>query len=93
MLTLTETARDVVREMVEAGGAPDGSGIRISADDGGDGLSLSLVAGPAEGDQVVEEDDGTRVFLEPRAASLLDDKILDADRHEDHVHFTLDEQG
>ncbi len=92
MLTLTHNARDVVREMVEAGGAPDGSGIRISADDGGDGLSLSLVSGPAEGDQVVE-DDGTRVFLEPRAASLLDDKVLDADRHEDHVHFTLDEQA
>lgn len=95
MLTMTEQARDVVKEMVEAGGAPEGSGIRIASeqgDDGSEGLSLAIATEPAEGDQVVEED-GSRVFLEQRAASMLDDKVLDAQRHEDHVHFSVSEQG
>jgi Fe-S cluster assembly iron-binding protein IscA len=51
-----------------------------------------VAAAPAEGDQVVDED-GTRVFLEPAAASLLDDKVLDAEKHDDHFHFSLGEQG
>jgi hypothetical protein len=33
------------------------------------------------------------VFLEPRAASMLDDKVLDAQRHDDHVHFSVAKQG
>jgi Fe-S cluster assembly iron-binding protein IscA len=91
VLTLTDSARDAVREMVNDGGAPEGSGIRIATgrnDDGSEGLSLSLADGPAEGDAVVD-DDGSRVFLEPQAASMLDDKVLDAQRHEDHVHFVV----
>jgi iron-sulfur cluster assembly protein len=95
MLTLTESAKDAVRDMVSASPAPDGGGLRIAAEPGDGGqasLSLSLVAGPVAGDEVVDED-GTRVFLEPAAASLLDDKVLDARRHEDHLHFTLEEQA
>jgi Fe-S cluster assembly iron-binding protein IscA len=95
MLTLTESAREMVRDMVESGSAPEGSGLRIATtetDDGQPVLALELTAAPAEGDQVVDED-GTRVFLEPEAASLLDDKILDAQRHDDHYHFTLADQG
>jgi Fe-S cluster assembly iron-binding protein IscA len=93
MLTLTESAKDVVRDMLSAEDAPEGSGIRIAAEQspGGDGLSLALATEPAEGDAVVDED-GTRVFLEPRAASMLDDKVLDAERHEDHVHFSVGPQ-
>ena len=81
MLTLTEAAKEMVRDMVSAGDAPEGSGLRIAAahdEDGGPALSLELANEPAEGDQVLDED-GTRVFLEPAAASLLDDKVLDAE--------------
>jgi Fe-S cluster assembly iron-binding protein IscA len=95
MLTMTEQAKDVVKEMVNAGGAPEGSGIRIASEPGAggaEGLSLAIAEQPAEGDQVVEED-GSRVFLEPRAASMLDDKVLDAQRHDDHVHFSVAKQG
>ena len=94
MLTLTESAKEMVRDMVSADGAPDGSGLRIVAahdEDGGPALSLELATAPAEGDQVLD-DDGTRVFLEPEAASMLDDKVLDAKRHDDHYHFSLEEQ-
>jgi Fe-S cluster assembly iron-binding protein IscA len=94
MLTLTESARDVVRELVSAGEAPEGSGLRIAAEPGQEGssLSLSLATGPVEGDEVVDEQ-GTRVFLEPAVAAFLDDKVLDASRHEDHVHFSVEQQG
>ena len=95
MLTLTDSAKEMVRDMVSGGDAPEGSGLRISAahdPDGGPALSLELASEPSEGDQVLD-DDGTRVFLEPEAASLLDDKILDAERHDDHYHFRLDDQA
>jgi iron-sulfur cluster assembly protein len=94
MLTLTESAKDIVREMVAAEEAPEGSGLRITAEPSADGeaeLSLEVAPEPAEGDAVVDED-GTRVFLEPTAASLLDDMVLDAHRHDDHVHFSLEPQ-
>jgi iron-sulfur cluster assembly protein len=95
MLMLTESAKEMVRDMVSTGDAPDGTGLRITAahdEDGGPALSIELASEPAEGDQVLDED-GTRVFLEPEAASLLDDKVLDAERHDDHFHFRLDDQG
>jgi iron-sulfur cluster assembly protein len=94
MLTLTESAKEMVRDMIAAGNAPEGSGLRISSahdDDGGPALSLELADAPFEGDQVVE-DEGTRLFLEPAAASLLDDKILGAELHDDHYHFNLEDQ-
>jgi iron-sulfur cluster assembly protein len=94
MLTLTETARDVVRDMLDGADAMDAGGLRIAAEPSGEGeasLSLSVAEEPAEGDQVVEED-GARVFLEPAAASLLDDQVLDVERHDDHLHFSLGPQ-
>ena len=95
MLMLTDTAKDMVRDLVSSGEAPEGSGLRISAarEEGGDGaaLSLELATEPTAGDEVLD-DGGTRVFLEPEAALLLDGKILDAERHGDHYHFRLDDQ-
>jgi Fe-S cluster assembly iron-binding protein IscA len=46
---------------------------------------------PAEDDEVIEER-GARVFLEPEAASLLDDKVLDASVDENQVAFTIADQ-
>jgi iron-sulfur cluster assembly protein len=92
VLTLTDEAKGIVREMVSAESGDPSSGLRIATDDGGGELSLSVASEPAEGDAVID-DDGTRVFLEPAAASLLDDKVLDAHRHDDHVHFSVHQQG
>jgi iron-sulfur cluster assembly protein len=93
MVTLTESAKDVVREMTQDGG--DDSGVRIAAEqdaEGVQGLSLSVVPAPADGDTVVDEA-GSRVFLEPVAAEMLEGKVIDAQRHDDHVHFSVAEQG
>ena len=42
-------------------------------------------------DQVVEEH-GAQVFLEPEAADVLDDRLLDADIRDDKVRFVLEPQ-
>ncbi len=96
MLTLTDNAADAVKTIAQATeGMPDESGLRIQAEAAGDGqmgFGLALADGPAEEDQVIEED-GARVFLGPEAAVYLDDKVLDASIVGDKVQFSLTEQG
>lgn len=50
-----------------------------------------MVESPDEGDQVIEEA-GARVFVEPDAALILEDKILDATVAGNQVQFSLSEQ-
>jgi Fe-S cluster assembly iron-binding protein IscA len=77
MLSLTETATTVIRSIVGSS-EPDTGGLRIaSTNDGQESFTVATASEPIEGDQVVEES-GARVFLEPGAALLLDDKVLDA---------------
>jgi iron-sulfur cluster assembly protein len=95
MLELTDSAKDAVRQMVEQQNAPEGSGVRIAAtpSNGSEGkLSLDLATEPSVGDTVVE-DEGARIFLDEAAAAVLDDKVLDATEHDDHVHLTVYDQG
>ena len=91
MLTLTPTAADVVRNLVEQSPDPESGGLRIAASaDTGEGFSLelSLVGEPEALDETVEQE-GATVYLDPNAAALLDDKLLDAQVAEDHVTFVL----
>jgi iron-sulfur cluster assembly protein len=81
MLTLTPTAADVVRALVA--GAPvddDTGGIRISSGEErpqGTPLELALVGAPEGADEEIDAG-GAHVFLEPRVAGFLGDKVLDA---------------
>ena len=78
MLTLTENASNAVTTIVsQAAGTPD-AGLRIAEDPGTANLGLVVVESPQPGDEVVE-DSGARVFLDDKAAQVLDDKILDAE--------------
>ncbi len=82
MLTLTDTAADVVKQLTEIDASTEEGGLRISTQpegegDEGPGLVLSPAAAPEDGDQVLDES-GARVFLDESAAVMLDDKILDA---------------
>ena len=43
-------------------------------------------------DDVVVERDGVEVYLDPVAASALDDQVLGIHAHDDHFHFSFDEQ-
>jgi iron-sulfur cluster assembly protein len=73
--------------------ASETGGLRMVAERAGTqaNFDLSVVPLPAEDDEVIEEQ-GARVFLEPEAASLLDDKVLDASVEQDQVAFTIAEQ-
>ena len=84
MLVLTPTAVAVVTNLTTAAGA-EGAGLRISSGNTPPegGLQVEITPGPAEQDQVLSER-GARVFLDPDAASYLDDKVLDAN---------IDDQG
>lgn len=77
MLTMTENAVHVIRDLTAQQQAPEGAGLRISTDPAEGSLTLALVEQPIQGDQVVDSA-GARVFLDPDTAQLLDDKALDA---------------
>ena len=94
MVTLTDQAAAVIRDLTTRPGLPAETGLRISSEDGGaGGLALSLSDGPQAGDQVIEEAD-VHVFVQPTAAPTLDDKALDAQINEDgEVSFLLQPQA
>jgi iron-sulfur cluster assembly protein len=94
VLSLTERAVEAVRAIVSsAEGVSESGGVRLAADEPGaeSGFRLSVVGLPAEDDEVIEAH-GARVFLEPRAASLLEAKLLDASVEQNQVSFTLADQ-
>jgi Fe-S cluster assembly iron-binding protein IscA len=77
MLAVTENAVAVIRDLTSQQTTPDGSGLRIAADPQAGALTLSLAPRPEAGDQIVDAG-GARLFLEAGAATLLDDKAIDA---------------
>jgi Fe-S cluster assembly iron-binding protein IscA len=79
MLMLTDSAVSAIRSLTSQPEMPVDTGLRIMAQgDEAPSLQLTLAEGPVAGDEVVEEN-GARVFLEPAAAVVLDDKSLDAE--------------
>jgi iron-sulfur cluster assembly protein len=76
MLAVTDNAATAIRDITSQEAVPPGAGLRIATDETGASLTLSLVAEPFEGDQVVDAS-GARLFLDADAALLLDDKELD----------------
>ena len=94
MLALTDSAVQVVTEIVSSSDQPsETGGLRVVAEQAETQVNfqLSVVPVPAEDDEVIEEQ-GARVFLEPDAASLLDDKVLDAKLEQNKVAFTIADQ-
>lgn len=96
MLTLTPAASEAVETIVAQMGPTENAGLRISSpgnpSDGaapsGD-LQLSVVPEPEPDDALIE---GTPIYVEPRTAEFLDDKVLDAEVDEEQVRFSLYEQ-
>jgi iron-sulfur cluster assembly protein len=95
LLALTDNAVQAVKHIVDSSEESSGTGgLRMVAEQQGTqaNFALSVVPLPAEDDEVVEQQDA-RVFLEPRAASLLDDKILDAVVEQNRVSFMIADQA
>jgi len=77
MLTMTENAVMVIRDLTAQQGGPQTAGLRICSDQSAGSFTIQAAAEPAPGDQVVENL-GARLFLDSDAAQMLDDKALDA---------------
>ena len=89
MLTLTETATTAVKAIISGTPEVEGGGLRIGQGlDDNQGFAISVVANPLPGDSTVESD-GAKVFLEPTASAVLDDKTLDAQIDNGSVTFAL----
>jgi iron-sulfur cluster assembly protein len=88
VLTMTDSAALEIRNLIAHPEIPDDAGVRIASTADG-ALTLSLAGGPNDGDAVVESE-GARVFVEPEASELLDDKELDAGTDpEGNVQFSI----
>ncbi|MEQ3539810.1 adhesin [Pseudonocardia tropica] len=76
MLAITENAAEAIKTLSTDAELPDDGGLRISAPDPAQGLELALAQGADDQDTVLRGE-GITVFLEPAAAEILDDKVLD----------------
>jgi Fe-S cluster assembly iron-binding protein IscA len=83
MLTMTDNAVMVIRDLAAQQDVGEDGGLRIAADTGAGSLSIELVPQPAQGDQVVDNE-GARIFLDADAAELLNETSVDA---------TVDDEG
>ena len=85
MLTLTENASTIVRDITAQQDMPETAGLRITTEAAGEqpGFAISAADQPQADDQVLEQS-GATIYLDQDSAQLLDDKILDA---------AVDEQG
>lgn len=78
MLTLTENASTIVRDISSQPGLPESAGLRITSEEGPEPtFAVSAAEQAAPGDQVVEQD-GATVYLDETAAAMLDGLVLDA---------------
>jgi iron-sulfur cluster assembly protein len=94
LLALTDDAVEAVRNIVSSSDeVPETGGLRLAAERVGmqTNLQLGVVALQAEDDEVIEEQ-GVRLLLEPEAAALLDDKVLDASIDQNQVEFAIADQ-
>ncbi|MDN4175081.1 Fe-S cluster assembly protein HesB [Nocardioides sp. SOB77] len=78
MLTLTENASTIVKDISTQPGLPDTAGLRITSESATDPTFAVTAAEAAEpGDQVVQQS-GATIYLDEASAVMLDDKVLDA---------------
>ncbi|MGH3783764.1 MAG: adhesin [Pseudonocardiaceae bacterium] len=77
MLTITETAAQVINTLISDSQMPEGAGLRIAPQqERSETLEISVAPEPAEQDTIVESA-GATVFLEPHAEEALRNQILD----------------
>jgi iron-sulfur cluster assembly protein len=92
MLTVTETAIDAIKQV-----APGDAGLRVYTSElpgaaGQRAFQVEVTEDPAPEDHVLDAQ-GAHVFLEPEAATLLEDKVLDATVDGTSVRFAIAERS
>ncbi len=96
MLAMTDAAAEAISALTSQDGQ-DAAGLRFAVreeNDEGAQLALSIAPAPEDGDQVLGTEGGARVFLEPQAASFLDDKVLDIQQDDQgQLNFAVMQQA
>lgn len=94
MLTLTDNATAIVNEITHQPGLGDQAGLRITSTESPDpAFEVTAAAQGEPGDQVIEQG-GATLYLDENAATMLDDKVLDAAvDSQGQVEFALALQG
>jgi Fe-S cluster assembly iron-binding protein IscA len=94
VLTLTENASTIVRDITAQTSEAADAGLRITTDDTPEpAFAISTAEGPQPGDSTVEQD-GATVYLDGLSAQQLDDKVLDAQLDPSgNVQFALGQQA
>lgn len=85
MLKLSEDAIDALRTI---------GPLRITGQEVEQGeveIEIDAAEEPLTDDQLVEQD-GVTVYLDPVAAQVLEDQVLEVEAHGDHFHFGFSEQ-
>ena len=93
MLAITENAAEAIKSLSTDAELPTDGGLRITAPQPEEGLELALAQSADEQDTVLRGE-GVAVFLEPTAAQMLDDKVLDVqavpgENGEDELRFAI----
>ena len=93
MLTMTDNAVMVIRDLALQQDVAEDGGLRIAADTDAGSLTIELVPEPAQGDKVVDNQ-GARIFLDEDAAELLEETSVDAVVDDEGVvQFGFTEKG
>ena len=84
MLQINDEAVEALRQI---------GGLRIRGVEGDGEVELEIeeATEPVADDQVIERD-GVKVFLDPVAANALEDQVLGIHAHDDHFHFSFEDQ-
>jgi iron-sulfur cluster assembly protein len=95
MLMITQDAVEAITQALAE--EPDSFGFRIaertySLNGSGPAIQMELASEPEAEDEVIE-DQGVRLFVEPRAAKTLEGKVLDAEVDGEEVRFALRDAG
>ena len=97
MLTVTDAAAEAISALSSAEGKGESGGLRFAVhaeSEEGATLAVSVASEPTDGDEVVKSEQGAQVFLDPQAASYLNDKVLDVQPdNEGQLNFAVVDQG
>lgn len=91
MLTVSENAQAVVKDLTNSEQLPPTAGVRLAVGPDQSQLEVSVVREPQASDVSAEAGEGN-VYLAQDAAPLLEGQVLDATQSEEGVGFTLTPQ-
>ena len=97
MLTITHDAAEAIRSALEAPELPESAGVRIATistalNGRGPTITVDLALAPHADDEILLSE-GAQVFVDPDAAAVLENKLLDVRLEPGgKLHFSLVDQ-